>query len=81
MFDRTTWIALALSIAGLVGWQWYYNTHYAPLLAAQHAAEAAVTSEHGAEHPVEEKSSSAPHFPAAPAAATEAYTTLLAEPK
>lgn len=43
MFDRTTWIAIALSIAGLVGWQWYYNKNYAPLLAAQRAAEQART--------------------------------------
>ena len=37
MFDRTTWIAIALSIAGLVGWQYYYNKTYAPYLAQQAA--------------------------------------------
>jgi YidC/Oxa1 family membrane protein insertase len=35
MFDRTTWIAIALSVAGLVGWQWYYSKTYAPYLAQQ----------------------------------------------
>lgn len=37
MFDRTTWIAIALSVAGLVGWQYYYNKTYAPYLAQQAA--------------------------------------------
>ena len=35
MFDRTTWIAIALSVAGLVGWQWYYTKTYAPYIAQQ----------------------------------------------
>jgi YidC/Oxa1 family membrane protein insertase len=35
MFDRTTWIAIALSIAGLIGWQYYYSKTYAPYLAQQ----------------------------------------------
>ena len=35
MFDRTTWIALALSVAGLVGWQFYYTKTYGPYLAQQ----------------------------------------------
>ena len=35
MFDRTTWIAIALSVAGLVGWQYYYSKTYAPYLAQQ----------------------------------------------
>ncbi|MEI6082411.1 MAG: membrane protein insertase YidC, partial [Verrucomicrobiota bacterium] len=35
MFDRTTWIAIALSIAGLVGWQFYYSKTYAPYIAQQ----------------------------------------------
>lgn len=30
MFDRTTWIALAISIAGLVAWQSYYTKQYPP---------------------------------------------------
>ena len=37
MFDRTTWIAIALSVAGLVGWQYYYNKTYGPYLAQQAA--------------------------------------------
>jgi YidC/Oxa1 family membrane protein insertase len=39
MFDRTTWIAIALSIAGLVGWQYYYSKTYAPYLAQQAALQ------------------------------------------
>lgn len=35
MFDRTTWIAIALSVAGLVGWQFYYTKTYAPYIAQQ----------------------------------------------
>ncbi len=35
MFDRTTWIAIALSVAGLVGWQFYYTKTYAPYNAQQ----------------------------------------------
>lgn len=41
MFDRTTWIALALSIAGLIGWQWYYTKNCLPAMAAQRAVEEA----------------------------------------
>lgn len=37
MFDRTTWIAIVLSVAGLVGWQYYYNKTYGPYLAKQAA--------------------------------------------
>ena len=37
MFDRTTWIAIALSVAGLVGWQYYYSKTYAPYIAQQAA--------------------------------------------
>jgi YidC/Oxa1 family membrane protein insertase len=39
MFDRTTWIAIALSVAGLVGWQMYYTKTYGPYLAQQAAAQ------------------------------------------
>jgi YidC/Oxa1 family membrane protein insertase len=35
MFDRTTWIAIAVSVAGLVGWQYYYSKAYAPYIAQQ----------------------------------------------
>jgi YidC/Oxa1 family membrane protein insertase len=35
MFDRTTWISIALSVAGLVGWQYYYSKTYAPYIAQQ----------------------------------------------
>ncbi len=41
MFDRTTWIAIVLSIAGLVGWQYYYNKTYGPYLAQQAAVQKA----------------------------------------
>ena len=41
MFDRTTWIALTLSIAGLVGWQYYYSKNALPAMAAQRAAQQA----------------------------------------
>ena len=37
MFDRTTWIAIIISVAGLVGWQYYYNKTYGPYLAQQAA--------------------------------------------
>ena len=37
MFDRTTWIAIIVSVAGLVGWQYYYNKTYGPYLAQQAA--------------------------------------------
>ncbi len=36
MFDRTTWIAIGCSIIGLLGWQWYYSTHYLPALETEH---------------------------------------------
>ncbi len=39
MFDRTTWIAVSLSIAGLIGWQWYYTSHTLPAIKAERAAE------------------------------------------
>ena len=39
MFDRTTWIAIAISIAGLVGWQYYYQKTYGPYLAQQAAIQ------------------------------------------
>jgi YidC/Oxa1 family membrane protein insertase len=41
MFDRTTWIAITLSIAGLLGWNWYYSKTYAPYLAQQAALQKA----------------------------------------
>ncbi|MFI0347392.1 MAG: membrane protein insertase YidC [Chthoniobacterales bacterium] len=39
MFDRTTWIALTLSIAGLIGWQWYYTKNCLPAMAAQRVSQ------------------------------------------
>ena len=39
MFDRTTWIAIAIAIAGLFGWQYYYQKTYGPYLAQQAAAQ------------------------------------------
>jgi len=49
MFDRTTWIALAISVAGLVGWEFYYQKTYGPYLKQQQelAQKAAVAK---AEH-------------------------------
>lgn len=44
MFDRTTWIAILLSIVGLVGWQWYYTKNYLPAMTAQRAAEESASS-------------------------------------
>ena len=35
MFDRTTWIAIAISVAGLIGFQWYNTKTYAPYYAQQ----------------------------------------------
>lgn len=42
MFDRTTWIAVSLSIAGLIGWQYYYTTHTVPAIKAERTAEQAL---------------------------------------
>jgi YidC/Oxa1 family membrane protein insertase len=58
MFDRTTWIAIALSVAGLVGWQYYYSKTYAPYIARQ-AEEQRV-----AKQKVEASKSSTPTKPA-----------------
>ena len=44
MFDRTTWIAITISVAGLVGWQYYYQKTYAPYLAQQAAVQKAAKS-------------------------------------
>ena len=33
--DRKTWLAVGLSIAALVLWQWYYNATYGPYLKQQ----------------------------------------------
>ena len=41
MFDRTTWIAIALSVVGLVGYNYYYQKTYGPYLAQQAAAQKA----------------------------------------
>ena len=51
MFDRTTWIAIALSVAGLVGWQYYYQKTYGPYLAQQAAAQKAAKSSSAASTP------------------------------
>lgn len=37
MFDRTTWIAIAISIAGIFGFQYYYHRTYDPYLKQQEA--------------------------------------------
>jgi len=44
MFDRTTWIAIIISVAGLFGWQYYYKQTYGPYLAQQAAAQKAAQS-------------------------------------
>ena len=44
MFDRTTWIAVSLSIAGLIGWQYYNNTHTLPAIKTERAAEQAAST-------------------------------------
>jgi YidC/Oxa1 family membrane protein insertase len=36
--DRTAWIAITLSVIGLVAWQVYYSSHYPAAQAAAHAA-------------------------------------------
>ncbi len=33
--DRKTWLAVGLSLLGLVGWQWYYQSTYGPYLREQ----------------------------------------------
>ena len=35
MFDRTTWIAISISVAGLIGFQWYNTKTYGPYYAQQ----------------------------------------------
>jgi len=64
MFDRTTWIAIALSVAGLVGWQYYYSKTYAPYIAQQAALQK------------EAKAQSAASIPS-PTPVTGAKTTVL----
>ncbi|MBX9742050.1 MAG: membrane protein insertase YidC [Chthoniobacterales bacterium] len=44
MFDRTTWIALALSIVGLIAWQSYYTNHYPHPVLPPPPSQAAVTT-------------------------------------
>jgi len=39
--DRKSWIAIALSVAGLFAWQWYVSKYYKPQLAKATAATAA----------------------------------------
>jgi YidC/Oxa1 family membrane protein insertase len=41
MFDRTTWIAIAISLAGLAGYEYYYQQTYGPYLRQQEAIQAA----------------------------------------
>ena len=50
MFDRTTWIAITLSIAGLIGWQWYYTHSVLPVMEAQRKTQVS-------EKPLEETTS------------------------
>lgn len=35
MFDRTTWIAIIICVAGLFGYEWWYQKTYAPYIAQQ----------------------------------------------
>ena len=35
MFDRTTWIAIIICVAGLFGYEWWYQKTYAPYIAHQ----------------------------------------------
>jgi YidC/Oxa1 family membrane protein insertase len=51
MFDRTTWIAITISVAGLVGWEWYYQSAYGPYLAQQAAAQKAAHAKNAESHP------------------------------
>jgi YidC/Oxa1 family membrane protein insertase len=73
MFDRTTWIAIAISIAGLVGWQYYYSKTYAPYLARQAALqrEARLKSEASKSTPA-----SSPESPQQSSAPTAVSTAL-----
>ena len=41
--DRKSWIAIALSVAGLFAWQWYVSKYYKPQLAKANAATASAT--------------------------------------
>lgn len=50
MFDRTTWIAIALSIAGLIGWQWYYTNTCLPAMEAQRKSQSSQRPPALAEH-------------------------------
>jgi YidC/Oxa1 family membrane protein insertase len=47
--DRTAWIAITLSVIGLVAWQVYYSSHYPPVTAAAHVASASPTAAPAAE--------------------------------
>jgi YidC/Oxa1 family membrane protein insertase len=65
MFDRTTWIAIALSVVGLVGYNYYYQKTYGPYLAQQAAAQKAAKA-----------ANAASTTPAAPSATPLPVTTL-----
>ena len=75
MFDRTTWIAIALSITGLVGWQYYYSKTYAPYLAQQAALQrdAKLKAEVSKNKPASPSSSETTH----PTTATTPVTAAL----
>jgi YidC/Oxa1 family membrane protein insertase len=72
MFDRTTWIAIIVSIAGLVGWQYYYNKTYGPYLAQQ----AALRKQEKQEQPKTTSGTpaSAKSSPVPPAAPTQPFS-------
>lgn len=70
MFDRTTWIAIALSVAGLVGWQYYYSKTYAPYLAQQAALQ----------HDAKLKAEASKSKPASPSSSETTHPTTAATP-
>lgn len=53
MFDRTTWIALILSIVGLVVWQSYYTKHYPRPVVPPPSSQAEVATVTTSIHPTE----------------------------
>ena len=68
--DRKAWIAITLSVVGLVGWQWYVGKYITPAQQAAAAAAAASASPAATAAPA----ASAPAATATPGATTAAAT-------
>ena len=68
--DRKAWIAITLSVVGLVAWQWYVSKYITPAQQAAAAAAAAASASPAATAPA----ASAPAVAATPGTTTAAST-------